>query len=178
LHEPSDDPEAIPLLLLHGWPGSFLEFLPLVDPLRETAKTSDGKSVSFHLVIPSLPGFLFSDAPPANWTVADTARIFNKLMTDVLKYDTFALHGTDWGSSIGYSMYDQFNLTTRAFHTPFLPFLPLTSEELAARNISLTPEEEFQVHRTEEFLTTGMGSLDEQVTKVFIPTPMARDLSC
>ena len=142
----------------------------MVDPLRENAETSDGKAVSFHLVIPSLPGFLFSDAPPANWTVADTARIFNKLMTDVLKYETFALHGTDWGSAIGYSMYEQFNSTTRAFHTPFLPFMPLTSEEHAARNISLTPEEDFQVRRTEEFLTTGMGFLEEQVTKVFIPT--------
>ncbi|KAJ7141268.1 Alpha/Beta hydrolase protein [Mycena epipterygia] len=75
VHEKSTDPNAIPVILLHGWPGSFQEFLPVIKPLTETSA-----NVSFNVVVPSL---VFSSAPPFNWTVEDTARIFNTLMTEV-----------------------------------------------------------------------------------------------
>lgn len=76
--------------------GSFHEFIPVISPLTQSANTSPGKNVSFHVVVPSLPGFTFSSAPPANWTIDDTGRIFNTLMTEVLGYPKYALHGTDW----------------------------------------------------------------------------------
>lgn len=113
VHEKSLSKDAIPLLLLHGWPGqslrlcsllsfdslvegSFTEFIPVITPLTQNSITLTGKSVSYHVVVASLPGFTFSSAPPANWTVDDTGRIFNTLMTEVLGYSTFTVHGTDW----------------------------------------------------------------------------------
>ncbi|KAJ4864059.1 alpha/beta hydrolase fold domain-containing protein [Trichoderma breve] len=115
IHEKSNEPDAIPLILYHGWPGSFLEFIPLIKNLTQKAKTSTGKHVSFDVIVPSLPGFAFSSAPGANWTVDDSARVFNTLMTKVLGYKTYAVHATGSGyfieegskpNDIGLVLYD------------------------------------------------------------------------
>ncbi|KAJ6588189.1 Alpha/Beta hydrolase protein [Mycena capillaripes] len=141
LHEKSKSADAIPVILLHGWPGeffclprSFYEFLPVIKPLTQ----SSGKEVSYNVVVPSLPGFIFSSAPPANWTVDDTARIFNTLMTEVLGYSTYAVHSTDWGSAVGYRLYGSFNTTVRAAHFVFLPLFPPSAQEIAENNITLS----------------------------------------
>jgi pimeloyl-ACP methyl ester carboxylesterase len=114
IHERSADTDAIPVILVHGWPGiillsisvikltgylragSFQEFLPVIKPLTQSWTSPTGKKLSYNVVVPSLPGFVFSSAPPLDWTVNDTARIFNTLMTDVLGYSTYAVHSTDW----------------------------------------------------------------------------------
>ena len=156
-------------MLIHGWPGSFLEFAPIIKPLTtKTATSSTGRPVSFDVIIPSLPGFAFSSPPPANWTNDDTARLFNTLMTSVLGYKTYATHGTDWGADVAYSLYDNFNSTVRAGHFAFIPFYPLTWDQLAAENISLNTElERFEEERFAEWSTTGNGYFIEQTTKVF-----------
>ena len=84
LYEKSGDPNAIPLLLAHGWPGSFIEFLPVIKNLTKIAKTSTGTAVSFDVVVPSLPGYAFSSPQPEGWTLNKTGRIWNTLMTDML----------------------------------------------------------------------------------------------
>jgi pimeloyl-ACP methyl ester carboxylesterase len=166
MNERSCHPGAIPLLLNHGWPGSFLEFLPVIDNLTELAKTSTGIPVSIHIIIPSLPGFAFSSAPPANWTVDDTAQVFHTLMTEVLGYKTFATFGTDFGSGPAYSLYDNFNGSTRAAHFAFLPFSPLTPDQLAESNITITsPLEQSEEQRLVNWLTTGNAYFAEQATK-------------
>jgi len=156
-------------LLIHGWPGSFLEFTAIIKPLTAKSTTSStGKPVSFNVIIPSLPGFAFSSPPPANWTNDDTARVFNTLMTSVLGYKTYATHGTDWGAAVAYSLYDNFNSTVRAGHFAFIPFFPLMPDQLAAENISLNTElERFEEERFVEWSTTGNGYFIEQTTKVF-----------
>jgi hypothetical protein len=68
----------------------------MINPLTQLSTSSSDKKVLYNVVVPSLPGFVFSSAPPANWTIDDTARIFNTLMTEVLGYSTYDLHGTDW----------------------------------------------------------------------------------
>ncbi|KAJ2986348.1 hypothetical protein NUW58_g5072 [Xylaria curta] len=156
VHEPSDDPEAIPLVLLHGWPSSFLEFLAVTEPLR-TSGNQTHPSHPFHVVIPSLPGFAFSSAPPANWTLSDTARVFNTLMVDVLGYKTYAVHGTDWGSIVAWDLYSNFNQSVRALHLSFVPKIPFNREELAERNITLAPEEELPMDKFLEWQQTGTG---------------------
>ncbi|KAK5738319.1 hypothetical protein LTR17_006038 [Elasticomyces elasticus] len=137
IHERSSDPHAIPILLNHGWPGSFTEFIPVINSLTKVSKTSNGKPISFHVVVPSLPGFTFSSPPPANWTLEDTARIQHTLMTKVLSYETFATHGTDYGSGPSYTLYRNYSDTVRAAHFSFVPFLPYLPEQLAAANITL-----------------------------------------
>lgn len=81
--------KPIPLLLIHGWPGTFYEFHRLIEPL--TSPSSPDAPV-FDLVIPSLPGFCWSSGPPRGWTLQDTARVFDQLMKR-LGYDTYAAHG-------------------------------------------------------------------------------------
>nr|WP_205855983.1 epoxide hydrolase [Phytoactinopolyspora endophytica] len=92
LHIRSSRPDALPLLLLHGWPSSFLEFLDVLEPL----------SAHFHLVVPSLPGFAFS-APltAAGWTTTGrAASAFADLMAR-LGYDRYGVHGGDTGALVG-----------------------------------------------------------------------------
>ncbi|KAH7310904.1 Alpha/Beta hydrolase protein [Stachybotrys elegans] len=166
IHEKSGYPDAIPLILNHGWPGSFLEFLPIAKNLTERTNASNGRAVSYDVIIPSIPGFGFSSMPPANWTTVDTARIYSILMTKVLGYDTFAVHGTDWGSSISYILYDAYNATARAAHFSFLPLFALTPSQLLDINITLdTDLERFEGERYVEWSNTGEGFFAEQSTK-------------
>lgn len=156
IHQQSHNTEAIPLVLNHGWPGLFLEFIPLIEKLKN----------DFHIIIPSLPGFVFSSARPPTWTVDDTARLFNTLMTKVLGYPRYAAYGTDWGSGVAYSLYANFNTSVRLVHLSFLPFVPLYRTQLAAEGIKLSPLEEFEAELAEEWATTGNTYFMEQATKV------------
>ncbi|KAJ7124411.1 Alpha/Beta hydrolase protein [Mycena epipterygia] len=160
IHEKSTNPNAIPVILLHGWPGSFQEFLPIIKPLTETSK-----NVSYNVIVPSLPGFVFSSAPPVNWTVDDTARIFNTLMTEVLGYPTYTVHGTDWGSAVAYSLYSSFNTTVRAAHFVVIPFLPPSAQEIADNNITLSGAQTVAEHRFTQWSAIGNGYFVEQETK-------------
>jgi pimeloyl-ACP methyl ester carboxylesterase len=166
VHQKSGDPDAIPLILFHGWPGSYLEFLPLVSDLTKKGKTPSGESVSFDVIIPSLIGFGLSSAPPANWTTLDSARVFNTLMTDVLEYKTYATHGTDWGCSVAYHLYNSYNTTVRASQLVFLPFFPLTPDQLAAEGIALDELEEFEEGGFTEWSTNGQAYFQQESTKV------------
>lgn len=171
IHQKSAEPNAIPLILNHGWPGSFLEFVPIINELTQKACTSTGEPVSFDVIIPSLPGYAFSSAPPANWTYSDTARVFNTLMTEVLGYKTYATFGTDLGAAVAYAMYDQFNTTTRAGHFAFLPFFPLDFAQLEAANISLSSLETIEEDNFINWNTAGNGYFIEQTTKVRSKVP-------
>ncbi|KAJ7347517.1 Alpha/Beta hydrolase protein [Mycena albidolilacea] len=165
IHEKSADADAIPVILLHGWPASFHEFTPVIKPLTQSSTNAAGKKASFNVVVPSLPGFVFSSLPPVNWTTDDTARIFNTLMTDVLGYPKYAVHATDWGCIMGYSLYSNFATTVRAAQFDFIPFSPPSREEMAAENITLTPEQNVTVARCTTARTTGLGFRDMQTNK-------------
>ena len=104
LHVRSADPAATPLVLTHGWPGSFLEFedaLPrLTDPLAHGGTAAD----AFHVVVPSLPGYAFSDRPASGgWDIHRIARAWCELMSR-LGYPRFIAAGSDWGTSISTSI--------------------------------------------------------------------------
>ncbi|KAF7936946.1 hypothetical protein EAE99_002295 [Botrytis elliptica] len=162
VHQKSSEPNAIPLILNHGWPGTFMDFIPVIDPLTTASSTSNRTSASFHVVVPSLPGYVFSSAPPATWTLNDTARIFNTLMTDVLGYETYAARGSDFGSNVAYNLYNNFHKSVRAVHLTGIPFLPLSPVEFPKHNITLDTDEEFQKNLVLGFNT---GYVIEQSTK-------------
>jgi len=86
-------------------------------------------------------------------------------MTKVLGYSTYAIHGTDWGSVVAYSMYSSYNDTVRASHFTFLPFVPPTPQEIADANVTLTPLEQFGASRVLEWDTKGNAYLQEQSTR-------------
>ncbi|OQV21193.1 Epoxide hydrolase 1 [Hypsibius exemplaris] len=90
-----------PIILLHGWPGSFFELYKLIPLLTTPQQIAGNDYAAFEVIIPSLPGFGFSDAPQQpGLKPADIARIFHKLMTR-LNFAAYFVHGSDWGSTIG-----------------------------------------------------------------------------
>jgi len=97
-------PPPLPLLLLHGWPGSVVEFLAVVGPLSDPGPDHP-TAQAFDVVAPSLPGFGFSEAPKEQgWGLRAMASCFNALMTTVLKYERYCVQGGDWGSLIARRM--------------------------------------------------------------------------
>ena len=100
LHAPSPEPSAIPVVFTHGWPGSVVEFLDVVDALRDPAAHGGAAEDAFHVVCPSLPGYGFSDRPAeTGWGVDHIADQWAALMA-ALGYDRFGAQGGDWGSAV------------------------------------------------------------------------------
>ncbi|MCB2080659.1 MAG: epoxide hydrolase [Novosphingobium sp.] len=98
IHRRSSRDDAIPLLLLHGWPSSVLEFLDVIEPLAEP----DGDDPAFHVIVPSLPGHGFSTTR-AGVSPRRIAAFLAELM-ERLGYDRYMVQGANWGSSIGTEM--------------------------------------------------------------------------
>ena len=89
-----------PLLLSHGWPGSFAEFMQVIEPLTHPERHGGSAADAFSVVIPSLPGYGFSSKPATAIGPRTIARLFDRLMTEVLGYDGYIAQGGDWGSAI------------------------------------------------------------------------------
>lgn len=87
-------------------------------------------------------------------------------MTQVLGYKTYALHGTDWGCSVSFDMYDSFNATVKAAHLSFLPFQSLTPAQLAAESIILPLSAVAEEQRAMDFQSKGVVYFAEMATRV------------
>ena len=100
LHVRSPEPNALPLIITHGWPGSVIEFLKVIGPLTDPAAHGGDPADAFHVVCPSLPGFGWSDKPDhTGWGIPRIAAAWEQLMLR-LGYDRFAAQGGDWGSMV------------------------------------------------------------------------------
>jgi pimeloyl-ACP methyl ester carboxylesterase len=100
IHVRSDHDNALPLILTHGWPGSVIELLKVIDPLTNPAAHGGSASDAFHVVIPSMPGYGYSDKPrAAGWGPDHIATVWVQLMKR-LGYDQFVAQGGDWGAII------------------------------------------------------------------------------
>jgi pimeloyl-ACP methyl ester carboxylesterase len=100
IHVKSKNPNAMPLILTHGWPGSIVEFLKQIDPLTDPVAFGGNVEDSFDVVIPSLPGFGFSGKPTeTGWTVSRVATAWVELMKR-LGYEKWAAQGGDWGAVV------------------------------------------------------------------------------
>ena len=100
LHIKSKVKNAKPLLLTHGWPGSVLEFLKVIEPLSNPSANGDGQRNAFHLVIPALPGYGFSERPTKpGWGLEKIAQAWNELMRH-LGYSNYYAQGGDWGAAV------------------------------------------------------------------------------
>jgi len=93
-------PAPLPLILSHGWPSSFVEMLPLVDRLTNPTKYGSDPAHAFDVVVPSLPGFLYSQLPQGPLTRASMAHTLHLLMTDVLGYQRYGAFGGDVGGAV------------------------------------------------------------------------------
>ena len=100
LHVRSPESDAMPLLMTHGWPGSVLEFRHVIGPLSNPAAHGADRKQAFHLVIPTLPGFGFSDKPTSTgWNISRVAGAWIELMRR-LGYERWAAQGGDWGAMV------------------------------------------------------------------------------
>ncbi len=100
IHVRSRHEDALPLIITHGWPGSIIEQLKVIEPLTDPTAHGGGASDAFHLVIPSLPGYGFSGKPTATgWDPVRTARAWVVLMKR-LGYTRFVAQGGDWGAAV------------------------------------------------------------------------------
>ncbi len=100
IHEKGSGTSPMPLIISHGWPGSVVEFLDLIEPLAHPERFGGNIDDAFDVVVPSLPGFGFSGKPTRPFGPRKMAGLFNKLMTDVLGYESYLAQGGDWGGAI------------------------------------------------------------------------------
>jgi microsomal epoxide hydrolase len=91
----SEKKDAVPIIFMHGWPGSFIEFLPLCELLR---KKYDAKDLPYHVIVPSLPGYTLSSKTPQgkDWSMQDSARLLDQLMKN-LGFGKYIAQGGDVG---------------------------------------------------------------------------------
>ena len=100
IHLRSPNPNALPLVITHGWPGSVIEFHKVFGPLADPAAHGGDAADAFHVVAPTLPGFGFSGKPVnPGWSVEKTAHAWAGLMAR-LGYDRYVAQGGDWGSAV------------------------------------------------------------------------------
>ncbi|MFD9959853.1 epoxide hydrolase family protein [Amycolatopsis sp. NPDC058986] len=100
LHAESPHPDAFPLVITHGWPGSIVEFTKVIGPLTDPTAYGGDAADAFHVVCPSLPGYGFSDKPKQpGWSVERIASAWAELM-ERLGYSRYGAQGGDWGSAV------------------------------------------------------------------------------
>jgi pimeloyl-ACP methyl ester carboxylesterase len=156
LHVQSAHREAMPVVLTHGWPGSFVEFLGVIDALTNPADPAD----AFHVVVPSLPGFGYSGKPSApGWTLARVAAAWDALMLG-LGYERYGAQGGDWGAMVSTTIARDFAHHLSGIHVnmPVVDFAQLDMDDL-------TPEEQAGLERVGMHARDGRGYAEQQSTR-------------
>ncbi len=139
LHARSPEPEALPLIITHGWPGSVVEFHKIIGPLTDPRAHGGDPRDAFHVVAPSLPGYGFSGKPAATgWTTWRTADAWIELMRR-LGYERWVAQGGDWGSAVTTRLalrrppgLAAIHLNAVVVNPPSEDMLPLMAEEQSA----------------------------------------------
>jgi pimeloyl-ACP methyl ester carboxylesterase len=151
LHVRSPEPDAMPLIITHGWPGSIVEFINIIGPLTDPRARGADPADAFHLVVPSIPGYGFSGpTQDRGWNVHRIARAWDELMRR-LGYQRYGAQGGDWGSAISRELGLVAPEHITGVHLNMLfPWMP---EDAA----DLTDEERDRVETMRRFRATGSG---------------------
>ena len=166
IHVKSREPNALPILLTHGWPGSFSEFLECVAPLTEPLRHGGRAEDAFNVVIPSLPGYAFSGKPTApGWNVDKTAAAWVDLMRR-LGYRRWVAQGGDWGASVTSTLGKMRPEGLAGIHLNWAFVFPETiPADLENIPANLSPEERRAVEQARVFRTQGIGYFRQMSTK-------------
>jgi pimeloyl-ACP methyl ester carboxylesterase len=160
LHVRSPEPDARPLLMTHGWPGSVLEFRDVIGPLTDPAAHGGDPRQAFHVVAPSLPGFGFSDQPTeTGWGLSRIADAWIALM-DRLGYDSWGAQGGDLGCAVTDMIARKAPPGFVGMHLNFAMFPPMPDEIADA-----TPDEQAMLADAKEFWDTLSGYAKVQSTR-------------
>jgi len=159
LHARSPEPDALPLVMSHGWPGTVVEFLDVIGPLADPVAHGGSASEAFHVVCPSLPGYGFSDKPTTTGHgIPWIAEAWQTLM-DRLGYARYAAQGGDWGSAITCVLGEAHPDRVVGIHItmPTIPLGPLTDDS--------TDEERRNYDDFERHTQWGTGYQYQQSTR-------------
>ena len=161
LHVRSPEPDALPIVMTHGWPGSVAEFGKVVGPLTDPAQHGGDPRDAFHLVMPSLPGHGFSDRPKApGWNAARVARAWAELMRR-LGYDKrWGAQGGDWGELVAMTLGNQAPDGLVGIHASTIDITP-TEREKADANV----EEKRHITRAQRFRDELSAYFQQQATR-------------
>ncbi|GCE31508.1 multidrug MFS transporter [Dictyobacter alpinus] len=130
IHAKGQGPDPLPLIISHGWPGSFFEMYKIIGPLTDPANHGGDPQDSFDVIVPSLPGYGFSDRPDMRGVdVKRVAELFMQLMTQELGYERFGAQGGDWGSAISLRLGEAYPDKLIGVHVNMLPVKLEPSEE-------------------------------------------------
>jgi pimeloyl-ACP methyl ester carboxylesterase len=161
IHVRSQHENALPLIVTHGWPGSVIEQLKIIDPLTNPTAHGASASDAFHLVIPSLPGYGFSGKPTApGWHPVRIARAWATLMQR-LGYTQYVAQGGDWGNAVTENMALQQPPGLLGIHTNMPATVPANISKALARGeappADLTPDERNAWNQLDFFNKEGLG---------------------
>ena len=146
IHKRSQHTAATPLLITHGWPGSVLEYLDILDALTDPTQYGGTPDDAFHVVLPALPGFGFSGKPRDTGTgVPKIATLWETLM-ERLNYSEFHAHGGDWGSIVTQAILLQEETSCTAGHCTLPIVLPDETTLSAPQPAELDALESFQFY--------------------------------
>lgn len=161
LHVRSPEPDATPMLLTHGWPGSVVEFLDVVGPLTDPKAHGGDAADAYHLTIPSLPGYGFSGplAEPG-WDNVRTAQAFAELMNR-LGYSRYVVQGGDLGALIALTLAGIAPENVRAAHVTMLLTPPPDDADMSA----LSADELATLEDLSRFMTDEIGYMKQQATR-------------
>lgn len=158
LHVRSPHPGATPLLLIHGWPGSFVEFLHVIESLTDPTRFGGKATDAFHVVVPSLPGYGFSGPTlEAGWNNQRMAKAFAELMSR-LNYTRFGAQGGDAGALIAPELARLvpervIGVHVNAATLGFIPLGPISPETVS----SFTSAEKARLQRLQQFMAERFG---------------------
>jgi pimeloyl-ACP methyl ester carboxylesterase len=166
IHVRSPEPDALPLVLTHGWPGSVVEFLDVIGPLTDPRAYGGDPADAFHVVIPAIPGYGFSGpTQEAGWDSARVARAWAELMR-WLGYERYGAQGGDWGAFVAPELgraapEHVVGVHVNAATMGFIPYGPVDDVELAM----FTDAEKQRLQRLGNFLSDGNGYFQIQATR-------------
>ncbi len=132
IHQKSANPDAIPLLMVHGWPGSISEFVKIIGPLTEPGQHGGDSTDSFHVIAPSLPGFGFSGIPNEPGYSPERMALILAALMERLGYERYALAGGDWGAIINRHLANHYPQRLIGLHSNMLLASPPQDEALLA----------------------------------------------
>ncbi len=161
IHVRSKHDNALPIIITHGWPGSIIEQLKVIEPLTNPTAFGGSEADAFHVVIPSLPGYGFSAKPTApGWTPIRIAEAWATLMQR-LGYTKYVAQGGDWGNAVSEQMALQEPLGLLGIHTNMAATVPADiSKALAAGGpapAGLSADEKRAYEQLDDFYKNGLG---------------------
>jgi pimeloyl-ACP methyl ester carboxylesterase len=161
IHVRSKHENALPMIVTHGWPGSIIEQMKIIEPLTNPTAHGGTAADAFHLVIPSLPGYGFSGKPTApGWNPVTIAKAWATLMQR-LGYTKYVAQGGDWGNAVSEVMALQQPPGLLGIHTNMSATVPPdVSKALSAGGpppAGLSPEEKHAWDQLDDFYKNGLG---------------------